>query len=88
MIADVLFSYEIVDLQHRRSSPMCCEKQNFLILNVDRRWSPMIADASKNLVLINLNSSAMNYDLMKTRLKRAGIIGIFALFKIVLVKVQ
>ena len=54
---------------------MCCGKQHFLILKPYRRWSPMIADAPMNLVFINRNSSAMdrrlsamNYDLMKTRL--------------------
>ena len=41
---------------------MYCGKQNFLILKVDRRWSPMIADAPKNLVIINGNSSAMVTD--------------------------
>ena len=37
-------------------------KQNPSILKIDRRWSPMIADAPKNLVFINRNSFAMVVD--------------------------
>ena len=38
------------------------ENKIFLILKVDRRRSPMIADAAKNFVFINRNSSAMVAD--------------------------